>query len=138
MTRMNWKATSDRRRIRDQGAESITGATIGQHPAPAGRKTAATRSRGPKLAEPVTIDSFWINRAHDACVLKVWTWKNHNLIDIRKHSMNRTGQLVPTPKGLSLKITRLPDLAKAIDKALRKARKLGLLADDDHGEGETS
>jgi hypothetical protein len=110
MTHMNWKASSDRR----------------QQPTP--------KPRGPKLAEPVTVESLWINRAHDACVLTLSTWKNHNLIDIRKHTMDGKGHLVPTPKGITLKITRLPDLAKAIEKALRRARELGLLA----GEGETS
>jgi hypothetical protein len=57
-------------------------------------------------------------------------YRDHNLVDIRKHAMNGSGQLVPTPKGIALKITRLPDLAKAIDKAVRKARELGLLTDE--------
>jgi hypothetical protein len=131
MTRMNWTASNNRRRIREQGAESVDGLAIGRHSAPSAQQAAQPRPRGPKLSEPVTVESFWANRAHDACVVTLSTFKNHNLIDIRKHSMNGTGQLVPTPKGIALTITRLPDLAKAIDKALRKARELGLLPQDE-------
>jgi hypothetical protein len=127
MIKMNWTAANSRVRMQHQGASPAIEA---ERPPP-GRKTAATRATGPKLAEPLTIDSFWINRAHDALVLTASTWKGHNLIDVRKHTMNAAGKLVPTPKGISLKITRLPDLAKAIDKALRKAHELGLLSQDD-------
>lgn len=134
---MNWKATNDRSRIRDHGAESINGATVGHLPTPAGRKTAATRATGPRLAEPVTIGSFWANRAHDACVVTLSTFKGHNLIDVRKHTMNGHGQLVPTPRGITLKITRLRDLAKELDKAIRKAIELGLIPADET-EGEAS
>jgi hypothetical protein len=101
---------------------------------PPGRKTAATREGGPTLAEPVKVDSFWANRAHDAIVVTLSTYNGHNLIDIRNHAMNGTGQLVPTPKGLALKVTRLRDLSKAIDKAVRQAIALGLLRDDEGGE----
>ena len=38
--------------------------------------------------------------------------------------------LLPTAKGVSLVVLRLPDLAKAINKALERARTLGLLPDD--------
>jgi hypothetical protein len=86
------------------------------------------------LEEPLKIDSFWANRAHDAIVVTLSTYKNHNMVDIRKHAMNAAGCLVPTPKGFALKITRLQDLQKALDTALRKARELGLIAADEGGE----
>jgi Transcriptional Coactivator p15 (PC4) len=54
----------------------------------------------PTLDEPLKIDSFWANRAHNAIVVTLSTFKNHNMVDVRKHAMNAAGQLVPTPKGL--------------------------------------
>jgi hypothetical protein len=83
--------------------------------------------RKPQLQEPVIVERLWANRRHDAVYVSLSTYRDQNLVDIRKHSMNASGQLVPTTKGLALKITRLPDLARAIDKALKQARELGLL-----------
>jgi transcriptional coactivator p15 (PC4) len=83
--------------------------------------------RKPQLKEPVIVDRLWANRQHDAVYVTLSTYRDHNLVDIRKHVMGTGGKLVPTPKGIALKVTRLPDLAKAIDKAVRKARELGWL-----------
>ncbi|MGY8660941.1 transcriptional coactivator p15/PC4 family protein [Bradyrhizobium sp. UFLA05-109] len=88
-------------------------------------------ARKPELAEPVVVDQFWANRRHDAIIVDLSTFKGHNLINVRKHSMNREGKLVPTAKGIAIKVTRLPDLAKAINKAVEKARELGLLDGED-------
>lgn len=90
-------------------------------------------ARKPELAEPVIVDQFWANRRHDAIVVDLSTYQGHNLINVRKHAMNREGKLVPTAKGVAVKVTRLPELARAINKALEKARELGLL---DEGEAE--
>jgi hypothetical protein len=130
--RMNWKAANDRRRVREQGAETVGGQMHGTAPAPRVVHTPNALPKVRSFSEPEKIDSFWANRAHDAIVVTFSTFKNHNLVDVRKHGTNGAGQLVPTPKGVALKIARLPDLAKAIDKALRRARELGLL----EGEGE--
>ncbi|MCC8964893.1 transcriptional coactivator p15/PC4 family protein [Bradyrhizobium sp. Pear76] len=89
-------------------------------------------ARKPELAEPVVVDQFWANRRHDAIITELSTYKGHNLINVRKHAMSKDGRLVPTAKGVAIKVTRLPDLAKAINKALDKARELGLL----QGEGD--
>jgi ABC-type amino acid transport substrate-binding protein len=83
--------------------------------------------RKPQLTEPVIVERLWANRQHDAVYVTLSTFRDQNLVDIRKHSMDRSGKLVPTPKGFALKITRLPDLAKAVNKALTKAIELGLL-----------
>ncbi|SDJ43765.1 Transcriptional Coactivator p15 (PC4) [Bradyrhizobium sp. Rc2d] len=88
--------------------------------------------RTPELAEPIVVDQFWANRRHDAIVVDLSTYQGHNLVNVRKHAMSREGKLVPTAKGLAIKVTRLPDLAKAINKAVEKARELGLL--DEAGE----
>jgi hypothetical protein len=88
----------------------------------------SSRSR-PTLAEPVTVDRFWKNRRHDAIVTTLSTFEGKNIVDVRTHEMN-TGRLVPTKRGVAVVILRLPDLAKAINKALKQARELGLLPPD--------
>ena len=49
------------------------------------------------------------------------------------HAMHQ-GRLVPTPKGVSIVVLRLPELAAAVTKALAKAKELGLIPDDGTGE----
>jgi hypothetical protein len=90
------------------------------------------RSR-PTLPEPVTVSRFWKNRAHDAIVVELATFEGRNVVDVRTNVMSR-GRLVPTPKGISIAVLRLPDLAKAINKALAQAKELGLIPDDGTGE----
>jgi hypothetical protein len=86
------------------------------------------RSR-PTLAEPVTVDRFWKNRRHDAIVTTLSTFEGKNIVDVRTHEMQQ-GKLVPTKRGVAVVVLRLPDLAKAINKALKQARELGLLPPD--------
>jgi hypothetical protein len=85
------------------------------------------------LPEPVIVSKFWKNRQHDAVVVSLSTYEGRNLVDVRTHAMDRAGHLVPTPKGVALVVLRLPDLAKAINKALEKAKELGLIPDDGAG-----
>jgi hypothetical protein len=92
-------------------------------------------ARRPTLDEPVIVHQFWKNRKHDAVVVSLSTFEGRNLVDVRQHYMNKDGKLQPTQKGLAMVVLRLPDLAKAINKALEKATALGLL-DDDSGAGE--
>jgi hypothetical protein len=82
------------------------------------------------LPEPVEIAKFWKNRRHDAIVVSLSTYEGKNLVDLRMHAM-KEGRLVPTPKGVAMVVLRLPDLAKAINKAVARAKELGLLDDDE-------
>lgn len=82
------------------------------------------------LPTPVPVDSFWRNRRHEAVVSMLSTHEGRNIFDIRIHVM-KDGRLVPTPKGVAVVVLRLPDLAKAINKALKQARELGLLPRDE-------
>jgi Transcriptional Coactivator p15 (PC4) len=91
-------------------------------------------ARKPTLDDPVIVSQEWINRRHDALTITLTTYNGTNLVDLRKYAMNREGKLVPTPKGISIKVTRLPDLLKAITKAAKQARDLGLI-DDENGDG---
>jgi hypothetical protein len=85
------------------------------------------------LPEPVEVAKFWKNRKHDAIVVSLSTYEGKNLIDVRMHAM-KDGRLLPTPKGVAMVVLRLPELQKAVTKALAKARELGLI--DDEGAGE--
>jgi hypothetical protein len=90
-------------------------------------------SARPTLPEPIEVAKFWKNRRHDAIVVSLSTYEGKNLIDVRQHAM-KEGRLVPTLKGLAIVVRRLPELAKAINKALAKARELGLIDDGEANE----
>jgi hypothetical protein len=83
------------------------------------------------LPEPVPVDSFWRNRRHEAVVSTLSTYEGRNIFDIR--IAMKDSRLVPTPKGLAMVVRRLPQLAAAINKALKQAKELGL---PDDGAGE--
>jgi hypothetical protein len=88
------------------------------------------RSR-PTLAEPVEIAKFWKNRQRrDAIVVSLSTYEGRNLISVRTYTTSQDGKMLPTAKGVSLVVLRLPELAAAVNKALAKARALGLLPDE--------
>jgi hypothetical protein len=97
-----------------------------EQPAPKFKTNARARVT---IAEPLKVDSFWRNRKHEAVVSTLSTFEGRNIFDVRIHAM-KNGRLVPTPKGVAVVILRLPDLAKAINKALKQARELGLIPDD--------
>jgi hypothetical protein len=82
------------------------------------------------LPEPVEIAKFWKNRRHDAIVVSLSTYEGRNIVDVRMHAM-KDGRLLPTTKGVAMVVLRLPDLHKAITKALVKARELELLEGDE-------
>jgi hypothetical protein len=90
------------------------------------------RSR-PTLPEPLIVSRFWKNRAHDAIVTELSTYEGRNVVDVRQYAMH-AGRLKPTHKGISIVVLRLPELAKAINKALKQAKELGLLPDDATGD----
>jgi len=86
------------------------------------------------LEEPVLISQFWKNRRHDAIVVSLSTYEGRNLIDVRQHFMTKDGKLAPTSKGVAMVVLRLLDLAKAVNKAMEKAKELGLLDDGEASE----
>jgi hypothetical protein len=91
------------------------------------------RRRRPVLNEPVIVDKFFKNRRKDVIVVSLKTYEGVNLIDVRQFVPNEAGQDRPTSKGVAIKVQRLPDLAAAINKAVRKAQELGLIDDQDEG-----
>jgi hypothetical protein len=90
-------------------------------------------STRPTLPEPVTVDRFWRNRRHEAITTTLKTFEGRNICDVRLHVME-AGRLIPTGKGVAVVIPRLPDLVKALTKALKRAQALGLLDGEESGE----
>jgi hypothetical protein len=84
-------------------------------------------ARAPKLEQPIECAKFWRNRGGEAVIVSLREYEGRVVVDCRVHFTNREGKLQPTGKGLSLVILRLPQLAKAITKAHKKAIELGLL-----------
>jgi hypothetical protein len=86
----------------------------------------------PTLTEPVPIAKFWKSpRDRTAHVrVEISTHKGFDLINIRVWETGTDGLDRPTTKGIALTIGKLPELHAAINKALAKAKELGLLGDD--------
>jgi Transcriptional Coactivator p15 (PC4) len=89
--------------------------------------------RGVTLPEPIEW-RFWKNRLRrDAIVVSLSTYENRNLISVRTYTTSQDGKMLPTAKGVAMAVERLPELAAALAKAVRKAKELGILADDGDG-----
>jgi len=82
------------------------------------------------LQEPIEW-RLWKNRQRrDAVVVSLSTFENRNLISVRLFTTSQDGKMLPTAKGVSLVIARLPELAAAVANALNKAKAIGLINDD--------
>ncbi len=87
----------------------------------------------PTLPEPIEW-RFWKNRwRRDAIAVSLSTFEDRNLISVRTYTTSTDGKMVPTTKGVAMAVARLPELAAAVQKALVRARALGLIDDDGGG-----
>lgn len=89
------------------------------------KKSAIAALRG----QPVEIAKFWKtarDRRH-AVVVKLQEYEGWPLVDMRVAATGNDGISRPTNKGLALNIAKLPELIKALQKAERRAREMGLL-----------
>jgi Transcriptional Coactivator p15 (PC4) len=91
------------------------------------RPDAHARGAAMTLAEPIVVAEFWANRRGEAVRVQLREYEGQALIDVRRYYTGAEGKLLPTQKGLSLVVRRLPDLAAAIGKALNTARELKLI-----------
>jgi hypothetical protein len=89
----------------------------------------------PTLTEPVECSKFWANRRGEAVIISLREFKSVLIVDVRKHFSASDGTLRPMRQGIALSIRKLPELAAALAKAERKAVELGLLADEERGDG---
>jgi hypothetical protein len=80
------------------------------------------------LPEPIVVSEFWRNRRGESVRIQLREYEGQILIDLRVHYL-REGKLVPTQKGLSIAVRKLPELCLGVAKALKRARELGLLRD---------
>jgi len=119
--RMNWSAANRRRRVREHGAEPVETQTS---------RHSSARPKGQQPSEPVIIDRWWKNRAHDAVYVRLAPFKNMTLIDIRVWETSRTDGITRPGKGFSARVQHLARLHEALGKALAKARDLGLVERD--------
>ncbi|MGY4409120.1 hypothetical protein ACVWW4_000856 [Bradyrhizobium sp. LB7.1] len=84
-----------------------------------------------RLAEPVEIAKFWKNRGrYESLHVSLSEYEGHPLINVRVYTTGTDGIDRPTPKGVSLGIRKLPELARALVKAEAEARRRGLLDAD--------
>ena len=80
------------------------------------------------LSEPVTIAKFWKNRRRSKSVhVTLSEYEGRPLISVRVYCTGTDGIDRPTTKGVAMGISKLPELAAGLAKALEKARTLGLL-----------
>lgn len=87
-------------------------------------------NRRPTLDEPIEI-KFWKNRRRNESVcVSLSEYEGRCLINVRVYCTGADGIDRPTPKGVAMGIRKLPELAKAVNKALAKACELGLLNDE--------
>jgi Transcriptional Coactivator p15 (PC4) len=80
----------------------------------------------PKLAKPVVVAQWWRNRGGEAIRVVLSSYNEHNLVDVRTWSTGANGTLKPG-KGFSCGVRHLSQLVKGFNKALGKARELGLV-----------
>lgn len=84
------------------------------------------------LSEPVEIAKFWKNRGRNESVhVALSEYEGHNLINVRVYSTGTDGVDRPTQKGIAMSVRKLPELADALNRALTKAREIGLIDDDE-------
>jgi hypothetical protein len=80
------------------------------------------------LVEPVICAQFWRNRNGDALRVELLAIEGTNCIDIRVWRADRDGVMRPVrEKGITCTVSKLPELARALLSAQRKAEELGLL-----------
>jgi hypothetical protein len=85
------------------------------------------------LSSPITVDRFWRNRRGEAVVTQLKEYEGRALVDLRVFYTDQNGKLAPTTKGLAVKMSKLPDLVRAVNRAHAEAKRLGLLGVPVHG-----
>ena len=84
----------------------------------------------------VPIAKFWKSpRDHTKHVrIEISEYEGHPLVNVRIWKTGSDGIDRPTVAGIALAIRKLPELADGINKALRKAREIGLIDDGEGGK----
>lgn len=48
------------------------------------------------------------------------TYEGHDVMDVRTYARNKSGEWVPTPKGISINVDRVPDLIHGLEWSLQQ------------------
>jgi hypothetical protein len=79
------------------------------------------------LREPIEIGKFFKNRKGDVIVVQIKSFEGVIFADARQFFTGADGISRPTKKGLAITLRHLPELVELLDKALTRARELGLI-----------
>jgi hypothetical protein len=99
----------------------------------------AEASEQAQPAEQTTVVAkFWKSpRRRDKAVwVTLGEFKGYPLVSVRIYETKPDGIDRPTQRGVSLLVSKLPELERAISKAVKKAEELGLLSDQGGGADE--
>ena len=93
-------------------------------------------ARPPTIPEPLEIEiaKFWKTRWRNESVrVSLSEFEGHRLVNVRIFRTDAAGIDFPTSKGVTMGINKLPELTRALEKALTKARELGLIPNEEGG-----
>src|SRR5690242_3287260 len=77
--------------------------------------------------EPIEIHKMWRDRRGNALVFSLKSFKGRPFFDLRTFYTDQDGIFKPTSKGITAHPSKLPEIMRALVKALDRARELGLL-----------
>jgi hypothetical protein len=80
--------------------------------------------------QPISIGRFFKNRKGDIVAVQIKEFEGVVFCDVRQFFQNDAGQSCPTKKGIAVGLRKLPELIGLLEKALAKARELGLIGED--------
>jgi hypothetical protein len=87
--------------------------------------------------EPIEIHKMSRDRRGNAFVFSLKSYQGRAFFDLRTYYTGLDGIFRPTPKGITASPSKLPEIAKAIVKAVNRARELHLIdIDDEEKAGE--
>jgi hypothetical protein len=84
--------------------------------------------------EPIEVHKMWRDRLGNSLIFSLKSYQGRPFFDLRTFYTDRDGISKPTAKGITASPRKLPEIARALAKAVERARDLGLL--DDEGAGE--
>ena len=81
------------------------------------------------IGEPVEIAKFWKSARdrRNSIGLSIKQYEGHIFLDCRVFGTNADGQMVPTMKGITVGMARLPEFLRGVQRAHAKAVELGLI-----------
>jgi hypothetical protein len=80
--------------------------------------------------EPIEIHKMSRDRRGNALVFSLKSYEGRAFFDLRTYYTDQDGIFKPTAKGITASPSKLPEIFKAIVKAVDRARELGLIEED--------